>query len=240
MAIAFDAATPSANNLGISVTFSHTCTGSNLILIAAVSAAVNNSSQVVSTITYAGAGMTKIDSQLDTATNFRHTELWYLIAPATGANNVIVTYGVEPSDFFSVGVASYTGVKQSGQPDASGKNTSGASNVTAMSKSITTVADNCWIVGAASNLSNGTSNTADSGSFLRQSIYERVAGGRELWQLDSNGAKTPAGSFSQGWTWTTGAQANIVVASISPSADVTPPPSVPGAVKPTSLLMGLG
>ncbi len=217
MAIALDATSSAAAITTISTTFSHTSTGSDLIMIFALSAAVNNSNQIVSTITYNGVGATKIDLQDDSGTNNRITELWYLIAPATGTHDVVVTYANEPSDFFSVGVTTYTGAKQTAQPDASGKNTSGASNVTSMAKSITTIADNCWIVGAASNLANGTLTVGDSGTTLRQSIYQRTVGGYELFQLDSNGAKTPAGSYSTGINWVGNAQANIVVASIAPS-----------------------
>lgn len=217
-AIALDATSSAANVNAISTTFAHTNTGSNLYMSYALSAATTNTNQTVSTITYNAVGATSIDVQNDNATNNRITELWYQVGPATGANNVVVTYANQPGSFFNVGVASYSGVSQTGQPDAFGKNTSGASNVTSMAKSITTVADNCWIVGAACNLANGTSTAGDSGTTLRQSIYQRVAGGYELFQLDSNGAKTPAGAYSTGYNWTGNAQANIVVASIAPVA----------------------
>lgn len=218
-AIAVDATSAAANVTTISSTHSHTTTGTNLIMIFAVSAAINNANQIVSTITYNGDSATKIDAQTNATPIARDTELWYLIAPDTGTHDVVVTFANEPSDFFSVGVTTYTGAKQSAQPDASAKSENSA-NATSISQALTTVADNSWIVGAGTNLANGNANMAEAGSFLRQQIYERVpTGGYELVQLDSNGSKTPAGAYSQGWSWTGNAQSQIVVASIAPAAD---------------------
>src|SRR3990167_2115046 len=100
MAIAFDTVSSVANVTTISSTFSHTTgAGSNRIMIFAVSAAVSNVNQIVSTITYNGDGATKIDASVDSVAIGRNTELWFLIAPDTGTHDVVVTYANEPSDF---------------------------------------------------------------------------------------------------------------------------------------------
>jgi len=223
MAIAFDATSSSAAQTGSSVTFSHTCTGTNLILIVGVTMA-SSVAKTMTSITYNGVSMTSVGAVDETTNQNRFSWLYYLIAPATGANNIVVTLSAAPTDFFSVAAASYTGVKQTGQPDASGTATSGSSVVSTISKAITTVADNSWLVGVSCNSAggyNGT-NTPDAGSVFRLSVYNRYLAGWELYFLDSNAAKTPAGSYSLGYSWTgiTG-KAQIIVASLAPH--IVPP-----------------
>jgi hypothetical protein len=210
MAIALDATSSSANQTGSSVTFSHTCTGSNRILIVGV--AIADNSDTVTGVTYNSVALTSIASA-DNFNGSRNVTLWYLIAPATGANNIVVTLSGTPAAFFSVGAASYTGVKQSGQPDAFGSY-SGTSSTVDYTKSITTVADNCWLVGVLTN-GNSLNPTADSGTTLRLSVYNRSGNGYELFLLDSNGAKTPASSYALGVSADAGAGA-VIVASLAP------------------------
>lgn len=213
MAIAVDATSSSANQTGSSVTFAHTCGGSNRILVVAVSIAAGI--PTVSGITYNGVALTQIATVLGVAAD-RRTELWYLIAPATGANNIVVTLSGAPGAFFNVGAVSYTGVKQTGQPDATA-NTNNTSNVTTTSQAVTTVDDNCWLVGAICD-GAADGSAVQSGTTFRLSVYNRVgAAGYELFFIDSNGAKTPAGSYSLGETHNSNRSA-IIVASLSPVA----------------------
>jgi len=92
-----------------SLTWSHTvgAAGTNRILIVGVSIR-NSSSQTVSGVTYAGTGLTLV-GQTTNSTNAR-VEIWRLIAPATGANNVVVTLSAAAR--FVGGAASFTGVSQ--------------------------------------------------------------------------------------------------------------------------------
>jgi len=90
--------------------------------------------------------------------------MYSLIAPASGANNIVVS----SSSSITVYMAntSYTGVKQTGQPEQS--NTGGFSNpVTSLTTSVTTTSDNCWLVGY---LRAGGNQTAQSGTTLRTGI----------------------------------------------------------------------
>lgn len=77
--------------------------------------------------------------------------------------------------------ASYTGAKQSAQPDSS--NTNAYTTQTNMSTSTTTVADNSWLVGV---FRSSTTATAAAGTTLRAGVNTTIQIG------DSNGAKTPA------------------------------------------------
>ena len=107
MAIALDVGTSGGNNGGgTSHTYSHTCTGSNLILFVGVS--TNSSSDLITGVTYNSVAMTLVDKQAGTSTNYSY--LFYLINPATGANNVVVS--ASSSTTIYSGAVSYTGAKQ--------------------------------------------------------------------------------------------------------------------------------
>ena len=108
MAVAFDATSNSGYQTAASYNWSHTCSGSNRILIVGVSMlSVVGSS--VSSITYNGVALTKIRSDASVSGAVR-TELWRLVNPATGANTVAVTLSAA-LDSIS-GAQSFTGVNQ--------------------------------------------------------------------------------------------------------------------------------
>jgi len=202
MSIAFDASVAADNSPGYSsttVTWSHTCTGSNRILFVHVR---GDTSDNVTGVTYAGVSMTLID-KVFVATN-RWQYLFYLIAPATGSNSCIAT--ASTSIAFLVESASYTGARQSGQPDSKATNT--GSSVTTLTFTTTTVADNCWMILAVGASNGGL--TASTGSFLR-----RIGTNTGSAIFDSNSALTPAGSKSMIVNCTSGA-INGIIASFSP------------------------
>jgi hypothetical protein len=184
MAIAFD--TNSTLHQGTSsVTFSHTCTGSNLILFVA-----SHSSTTTSGVTYNGAAMTKITQK--TLGSGAELSLWYLIAPSTGAHNVVAT-GSGGAPTVSAWSASYTGVQQRSQPDASG--VAGPTTSTSFSQSLTSVADNCWAIWAGFTAS-GSTDTAGSNTVLRVQDIALVG----LFLADTGAAKTPAGTDTMNMT----------------------------------------
>lgn len=108
MAVAFDFGTgtnTSAINAA-SKTFSHTCSGSNLILIVGV--AWTSASVTVSSVSYNGVALTAVAAV--SANGNIKVQYYYLVAPATGANNVIVTMSANAS--FVTASASFTGASQ--------------------------------------------------------------------------------------------------------------------------------
>jgi len=197
MAIAFDS---SSNNIwwtGSTNTIAHTCSGTNRILW--VSAFMGVWGDVITWVTYNGVAMTRASIVIwDTDSIY----MYYLIAPATGANNIVVSKS-NTSDCY-VQSTSYTGVKQSWQPDATG--TSAFATRTNLSTSVTTVIDNCWLVGI---FRTWTTQTAVAGTTLRAWVNATL----QIW--DSNGAKTPAGSYSL-WTTFSSSSSAQIVCSFSP------------------------
>ena len=180
MAIAIDATTAvTATNSSTTHTFSHTCTGSNLILWVAAGASAGDPSGV----TYNGVAMTKVNS-----VNLQSSwvALWYLVAPATGANNVIVTAA---SGSVTGGAMSFTGAKQTGVPDSQAADSSQTIGVTSYSRSTTTVLDKCFTV--ASGRANGGA-TLTGGTNTTVTQPEVAALGNYM--IRSTAQHTPAGT----------------------------------------------
>lgn len=199
MAIAVDA-TSGSSGVSATLTWSHTCTGSNLILFVGVSCAT---SRTINSVTYNSVGMTSIASVNTSGGNT--VALYYLLNPATGANNIAVTLDASGSQINSA--ASYTGAKQSGVPDAS--DTTAVASGTSVQGDVTTTLDNCWITGYF--LNNSGTFSAGSGTTLRESS----AGSRVM--ADTNAAKTPAGAYTISCTWTGASDGGCVVASFAPA-----------------------
>lgn len=211
MAIAFDAATQGGFTSGTTHTFSHTCTGTDRILF--VHSFHNDSTDRQTGVTYNGVAMTLVNKATPAST--RYTYLWYLINPATGANNVVITAG--SSTAIGGNAVSYTGADQTTQPDASSITTD---SLATKVSSITTVADNCWSVLA--HIGNGTNPTASTNSTLRAGNATYSDG--DL--FDNNGVITPAGSYSM--TLTAGAvPSSRLMASIKPAGGGGAPAFIP-------------
>lgn len=113
--IAFDAVTVTNTTL----TYSHTVSGTDRLLI--VTAGIRDTTlDEITGITYAGAAMTKADGRNRSGglVDVR-SELWYLVAPATGTNNVVIT-GSAGFTRISTSAMSYTGVDQTSPIEAQG------------------------------------------------------------------------------------------------------------------------
>lgn len=200
MAIAFDAKSGADDDTGANstLTVSHTCTGGNKVLVVYV---LTNNSAFASGVTYNGVAMTLIANLVVDGTV--RISLFYLLAPATGANNVVAT--ATGNTLIRVRCASYTGVKQTGQPDASA--TQGAT-VSPDTTTLTTVANNCWTMLAVRGSS--VTITASTGS------TERTSGtALDMKFFDSNAALS-AGSNSMAVTLA-GGSGYTIMASFVPA-----------------------
>lgn len=182
-AIAFDDSSQ-GNSVGAasSLTYSHTVSGSDRLLIVGV---WFGSSRSLSSITYNGDTMSDVVTILDTGGGERHG-MQYLIAPDTGSNNVVVTLsgsaGIEST------VASYTGVDQTDAIDAT-RTELGLETGTTYSEAITSVEDNTWAIWSTREYA-GRTISAGADTALR----ERIAVNFGLILADSDAAITPAGS----------------------------------------------
>lgn len=183
MAIAYDNSTYFAGSAVSSVTESHTVAGTDRILFVYF---YWDTSRTVSSVTYGGVAMTAVGTQNDNnGGEFSNT--YYLVAPATGANDVVVTMsgtcGIE-------GVASsYTGALQVSPIDATRYEPHNLETGTAYAEALTATADNCWVVWGTREY-EGRTITAGSDTALRAwspSVFGAIL-------ADSNAAVVSAGS----------------------------------------------
>lgn len=211
MAIAYDSSSKweSAGG-GNTTTFAHTCSGSDRILIVGVSCWVNGSAATTG-VTYNWVAMTLIATQNRGVWDLP-VSLWYLIAPATGSNNVVATT-VNATERNCVAI-SYTWVNQSGQPDAT--TTFDTTATTSYSKSITTIADNCRLVWRGLNYPGAGNITMTNGNILRQACSTTLG----TYLVDSNSAKTPAWSHAVTWTQTSQANRGVMI-SVKPVSNTS-------------------
>ena len=210
MAIAYDASTDGGDNGGstTSLTYAHTCTGSDGLLTVAISGDTIGGADDISSVTYNSVGMTLITKI--TATIGRYAYLYRLFSPSTGANNIVIT--CSSSHYILSVCSSYAGVSGAGV-DASTTNTAPALSAS-ITTSLTTVADNCWVIMGGYGYSASLPQVAGTGATLRKSGTFGVTG-----IYDSNSAVTPAGSYSMTWSFATppaGQAMGSILASFAP------------------------
>ena len=96
------------------LTIPHTTAGANRLMLVGVSININHApATAVVGVTYGATALTLVGVNNDAA-NSRRVEQWYLLAPATGTANVIVTVNIPAAQTEGVaaGVTTFTGVDQ--------------------------------------------------------------------------------------------------------------------------------
>lgn len=198
MAIVLDTSTNGSQGGG-NQTFTHTCTGKNLILFVGVR---TQSGDIVTGVTYNSVSMTQL-SKVNINTAYLY--IYYLLAPSTGSNTVAINVSDQSKNVQGISV-SYTGVKQSGQPDSSNTNTATSNTITT---STTVIANGCWLISAFSH-ADGSSGTLSAGTGVTQRCLNN-----DIRIGDSNGV-VPTGSQSMTWNSTATENLAMVMASFTP------------------------
>lgn len=205
MSITFDSNTEfvvQGSGVGTTQTRAHICSGTERILF--VGTLKQNGT--CSGVTYGGVSMTQINTASNTGGGSENDYLFMLVNPPSGSNNIVATFNAA-AGASAIGAISYTGAKQTGQPDA--QNTQTNASTTSLTTSLTTVDNNSWLVGmfrtAGSPMSAGANTT------LRGTLSNIMMG-------DSDGAKTPAGSHSMACSQGITNYITHCFASFSPSA----------------------
>lgn len=206
MAIAYDSSANGGSTSTSSLTFSHTCTGSNLVLTVFIK--IFNTSNVLTGVTYNGVAMTAASSGQDAGSRWSY--VYTLINPATGANNVNIT--TSSATYVGGTSQSYTGCRQTSQPDVVGTPLNTAS--TTVDTTLTTITDNSWLIGS---YNGARAYTAGSGTTSRQFNGSPD----QLYSFDSGGAKTPTGSYSLLGTQSSGANSRNYIISLAPAVAAT-------------------
>jgi hypothetical protein len=205
MGIAFDAhSNAAANPLN---SWNHTCSGSNRLLLVGF-----RSPSTTLTASYNGVAMTRLGTYYTLgAGDYDH--VFYLLNPASGTNSITTS---SPGSGTTYGQAvSYTGVKQSGQPNAS---SSAHGSSTSPSTSVDTgTTDGCWIMAWMDNEVSATS--ADSNTTF---VWGSSGGSASTmgWFEYKNNPKSPAGSQSVGGSLASSGSWFISAVSFTPDSFV--------------------
>ena len=206
--IAYDTSTDGGLvNPGTSLTWSHTVTGTHPILWVGVfgdTVAGDATCAKITGVTYNSVSLTQVPTNSPVQTpGDRCAYLFYLAGPATGAHNVVVS--ASSSIVIAALASSYTGVKQTGIPDSSNKNTVTGST-TGITTSTTVVTNNSWIVlyGKAT-----TAPSAGTGSTQRQTANDAGL-------YDTNAAVSSGSQSMQITTGGVNANIGVIMASFAP------------------------
>lgn len=215
-AIALDVTSESAvGSNQTAVSWAHTNTGSNMVLVVAVyTFDTVAGDRDVTGVTYNSDPMTLIleqDAEGDGNSNYR-ASLWYLLAPDTGSGYTIAaTLGGTCTK--SMGSAiSLTGVSQTGQPTDSDQN---FGNGTSSSVTLTMV-DNAWVI----NVANVAGSTTDITESDVTNFFEACGDiGTGCVGALYSGPLTPAGDYARGWSWASARDFISIGATFSPVAE---------------------
>lgn len=155
MALVRDAKTSGLANPGNSLTISHANAGNLMV----VGIGTNGTTDQISGVTYNSVVMTRINTVSNASGSGLRAYLYYLLAPTVGTANIVIS--ATGSIFIQAEAVTYTGAKQTGQPDASATNT--ASSSTTCANTLTTIADNAihiaWYYVDAANPGSVTNGT---------------------------------------------------------------------------------
>jgi len=161
MALAHDADSSSSGTQVKTLTWSHINAGDLLVVgVDTFYIAARYSIQAVTGITYNGVALTKIDAQ--DAGVYCRSELWYLIAPAAGTHDIVVTLA-DVTGYIVGGATSWTGADQSSPLGTAAKATGTTTPVTVNVTSVAgeyVVDSACAYKATAITLTVGASQTS--------------------------------------------------------------------------------
>ena len=182
-------------------TFAHTTstTGANELLLVGVSINVTNKTitEGVASMTYGGTSLAQLGSIEDNANNVK-MEMWYLYAPPTGTNNVVInlTVSAGKTDGVVAGAITFTGVDKT-TPLGTFASAQGNSNTPSVSVA---TASNELVVDTLSIVANKTASagTGQTEQWNTTSI-SGTATGQDV--LGSGSIKTGSGTGTTTMSW---------------------------------------
>jgi len=182
MAVALDVVSPGAAGQsaisGLSLTWSHTCTGSNLCVFVGFVCGQGGGNMTSATMsaTYGGTAMTAVvASRLvsGTSTSGRFG-FWYLVGPPTGASTINVSMSAGAPDSLIGGSISFTGVHQT-TPIGTPVNVNSATDATSASAAMGTIATGNMVVDLMAAGSSLTATTQTQ-RWLKNNNTSSIAG----------------------------------------------------------------
>lgn len=197
------------------ISWTHTCKGSNRLLVVAVGIRGADNNAAVSSITYNSVALTKLIEVPFNGAQLR-LELWYLTNPATSANTVSVTLTANTSGALGGGAISFNGIAQPslGAYSIGTQETGGGVSITT---NITTGSDNSWILDAVLHR-----NDTDILEGTQQTNRIETNNGSTLLALSTK-PKAKAGGTSMSWSAGADHSWRHILAEIQLNPDLSPP-----------------
>lgn len=203
--IAFDTSAVSTTVSSGTDSFTYTTgSGTNRFMIVQLFDAQSGGGDNVVSVKYNGVAMTELFNSNTFPTSGKTYDAFYLYGPATGANTVLITY--TSPQVSRVVVATYSGAKQSGFPDAS-SSTFDSSGATVISTTATPSASGAWGI-----LFGVTGSTYSSTNYTLRQIG--ITGNIQV--VDTNG--TISGSTNMTITQSLSSSAGGKMYSLAPAA----------------------
>lgn len=212
-AIAYDNSGSGLDDSGTasSVTAAFTASGSNSLILTYGILVTNGSNTItINSFTWNGNTMTAQYSNYFLAVGLQRSLAYYSYLNGTAdglSHNIVMTASANVRIGYVV--ASYSGVSQTAFPDAKNKTDSSAGSATSASVAVTTTVNNCWLT---SGIYSDATPSASTNTTLRTNGSSPPTG-RAMG--DSNGPQSPAGSYSQAYTFTASSY-SLAVLSIAP------------------------
>lgn len=177
------------------LTGNHFSSGSNRLGVVAIVGDYVTGADDILSVTWGGSACTlaaKMTSGFpDNEGRFGY--LYYILGQATGSQQIVVNTASNHT-LYAV-AASYTGVKQSTQPDATTTHHSASPTDSSLTTSITTTTDKCWTIMLEESIDPGpTFNPPSAGAGAVRRVSNTKYGNVSI--LDSGGEISPAASYS--------------------------------------------
>lgn len=193
-------------------TWKHNIAAAGLNRFLLVGIAVTNTT--ISSVAYNGVAMTLVGVRNGTGVR---VELWQLINPAAGNNNIDVVFA--SSGDMVAGAISLTGVDQSNPIEAFQTNAGGSGPA---SVGITTVSDNAWVIDTLGVLTNNTVSAVPPQVQQWNDVTTGGGGGTRVIGAGSiRGPVSPAAALSMQWTLSSNRNWAMAAVAIKPAAGAT-------------------
>jgi len=174
------------------ITISFANTAGDLLIVPESFWQTNSGTGNITGITYNGVALTRaVDQTVNTGIGPPYglrSQIWYLIAPATGTNNLVITItSIVEILAVRTGLLTLAGADQTTPLDQTGTNTGTSSTLTS---SVTTTANGEYIVDAVANFSGNDITKDGTQTVIMDFTSLGTSGGGSYFAQTSAGAKT--------------------------------------------------
>ncbi len=208
-AIAVDANASSSCTSCTSLTYNHTVTGANTLMVANTSngGGSGGSANAIEGVSFNTVPFTKIGENVQVSARNR-LEQWYLIAPAAGTYAVVASTTRTLVNYFFAGTTSFTGASQTSP--VRGYATSSATTGTTAAVTLSSAVDDIVLDIACNGCYAMTASTTQTAQFKKATSCDAYC-----WTV-AGSTKPGAASVTMSWTWSANEYWQIFASSLKP------------------------